>query len=96
MVEEISAGAIYDAAVPILYGGIFSVGIAYTFQIFAQRYAPAAHASIIMSFEAVFAVLGGWLILGEILSARGIAGCVLMFAAMLLSQYSVRRSPVRD
>lgn len=89
--ESNSAGAIMKAAVPIIYGGIFSVGMAYTFQIFAQRYAPASHASVIMSFEAVFAVLGGWLILGEVLSARGIFGCVLMFAGMILSQISVRR-----
>jgi drug/metabolite transporter (DMT)-like permease len=88
-VEEISLSALHSAAVPIIYGGVFSVGIAYTFQILAQRYTPAAHASIIMSFEAVFAVVGGWLIIGEGLSARGIFGCVLMFAGMIVSQLSV-------
>jgi len=89
--EEITLSGLYSAAVPIIYGGVFSVGVAYTFQILAQRHASAAHASIIMSFEAVFAVLGGWLIIGETLSARGILGCALMFAAMLSSQYSVIR-----
>jgi drug/metabolite transporter (DMT)-like permease len=44
-----------------------------------------------MSFEAVFAVMGGWLILGEVLTGRGIWGCVLMLAGMILSQVSVRR-----
>ncbi len=89
--EEITVSGLYSAAVPIIYGGVFSVGVAYTFQILAQRHAPAAHASIIMSFEAVFAVLGGWLMIGETLSARGILGCAMMFAAMLSSQYSVIR-----
>ncbi|MDZ7859472.1 MAG: DMT family transporter [Candidatus Krumholzibacteriota bacterium] len=87
--EVISLTALYSAAVPIIYGGVFSVGVAYTFQILAQRYTPAAHASVIMSFEAVFAVLGGWLILGEVLSLRGIAGCTLMFAGMIISQLGV-------
>lgn len=88
-VEKISLSGLYSAAVPIIYGGIFSVGIAYTFQILAQRYTPAAHASIIMSFEAVFAVVGGWLIIGEVLSMRGGFGCILMFAGMILSQFGV-------
>jgi len=88
--ESNSVDGILKAAVPIIYGGLFSVGMAYTFQIFAQRYAPASHASIIMSFEAVFAVLGGWLILDEVLSVRGIWGCVLMLAGMIFSQISVR------
>ncbi|MBD3179341.1 MAG: EamA family transporter [Candidatus Latescibacteria bacterium] len=89
--ENNSLESVFRAAIPIIYGGLFSVGLAYTFQIFAQRYAPASHASIIMSFEAVFAVLGGWLILHEVLSARGIWGCALMLAGMILSQISVRR-----
>lgn len=87
--EVISLNSLYLAAAPIIYGGVFSVGVAYTFQILAQRHTPAAHASIIMSFEAVFAVLGGWLILGEVLSVRGIAGCTLMFAGMIISQLGV-------
>ena len=88
-VEEISLSGLYSAAGPIIYGGIFSVGIAYTFQILAQRHTPAAHASIIMSFEAVFAVVGGWLIIGEVLSMRGGVGCILMFTGMIFSQLGV-------
>ena len=62
------------------------MGIAYTLQIIAQRKANPAHAAILMSLEAVFAALGGWVLLGETLSIRGQSGCVLMLSGMLLSQ----------
>ena len=81
--ETIILSGIKDAVIPILYGGVLSVGIAYTLQVVAQRYAPPTHAAIILSLEAVFAALAGWLVLGEILSIRGLIGCVLMFAGML-------------
>ncbi|OPX38334.1 MAG: EamA family transporter [Deltaproteobacteria bacterium] len=77
---------ILRAAVPILYGGIASVGIAYTLQVVAQKYAPPAHAAIILSLESVFAAVAGWLILGEIMSVRGIIGAGLMLAGMLTAQ----------
>jgi drug/metabolite transporter (DMT)-like permease len=96
--ESIALAAIRAAALPILYGGLGSVGIAYTLQVVAQKDAPPAHAAILLSLEAVFAALGGWLILGEILSPRGMVGCAFMLAAMLISQlYAIivghRRSP---
>lgn len=84
--ETILWRAILDAAVPLLYGGIFSVGIAYTLQIVGQKKAPAAHAAIILSMEAVFAALGGWLILNEVLSTRALTGCALILAGMVLAQ----------
>jgi drug/metabolite transporter (DMT)-like permease len=84
--EEIVLSALFQATVPILYGGVLSVGVAYTLQVVAQRNAHPAHASIIFSLEAVFAALGGWLILDEILSVRAFIGCALMLAGMLLSQ----------
>jgi drug/metabolite transporter (DMT)-like permease len=84
--EALEWAALYAAAMPILYGGVLSVGIAYTLQVVAQRDAPPAHASILMSLEAVFAALGGWMLLGETLSLRGWGGCGLMLAGMLLSQ----------
>ncbi len=84
--ETIRLPDILQAAVPILYGGLASVGIAYTLQVVAQKNAHPAHAAIILSLEAVFAALGGWLLLGEVLSARGLLGCGLMLAGMLLSQ----------
>ena len=78
--------AILAAAVPILYAGICSDGIAYTFQIIAQKTTDATVASILMSLEAVFAALGGWIILSEALSPVEIAGCALVFAAVILAQ----------
>jgi len=84
--ENISWNALIQATGPILYGGILSSGVAFTFQIMAQRHTHPAHASIIMSMEAVFAAIGGWLLLNEILSIRGLVGCGLMLGGMLISQ----------
>jgi drug/metabolite transporter (DMT)-like permease len=83
LTETITLNGLQHALIPILYGGILSVGIAYTLQVVAQRHAPPTHAAIILSLEAVFAALAGWIILGEILSLRGLMGCILMFAGML-------------
>jgi drug/metabolite transporter (DMT)-like permease len=85
-VERPSLEAIRAAAVPILYGGLLSVGVAFTLQVLGQRRAPPAHAALLLSTEAVFAALGGWWLLGERLGARGLAGCALMFAGMLCAQ----------
>jgi drug/metabolite transporter (DMT)-like permease len=74
------------AAIPILYGGVLSVGVAYTLQVMAQKHARPAHAAIILSLEAVFAALGGWALLGETLTARALLGCALMLGGMLTSQ----------
>jgi len=84
--EEIRLQGILDAAVPILYGGFCSVGIAYTLQVVAQKYAKPAHAAIILSMESPFAAIGGWLILNEILTRRSFFGCALMMTGMLISQ----------
>ena len=75
---------ILQAWQPILYAGVLSCGVAYTLQIIAQKdYDPTA-ASQILSLESVFSVLAGWVILGEELSPRELAGCALMFAAIIL------------
>ena len=71
---------------PILYAGLFSVGIAFTIQVVAQREAHPANAAIIMSLEALFAVIGGWMILSESIPVRGLIGCLLMLIGMILSQ----------
>ncbi|RPJ72691.1 MAG: DMT family transporter [Desulfobacteraceae bacterium] len=86
VVERFAWSDIRAAAGPILYGGVLSVGVAYTLQVVAQRNARPAHASILMSLEAVFAALGGWWILDERLSLRALVGCGLMLAGMLFSQ----------
>ncbi len=84
--ETITLLAMYNAAVPILYGGLCSVGVGYTLQVVAQRHAHPAHAAIILSLEAVFAAAGGWWLLGETLSSRALVGCGLMLAGMCISQ----------
>jgi drug/metabolite transporter (DMT)-like permease len=86
IVEDVSINGIYQAAVPILYGGVMSVGIAYTLQVIGQRTAHPAHASILLSLEAVFAALGGWLLLQEVMTFRQLSGCALMLSGMLISQ----------
>jgi drug/metabolite transporter (DMT)-like permease len=84
--ETATWNGVLAAAAPVLYGGILSVGVAFTLQVVAQRRAPPAHAAILLSLECVFAALGGGLILGERLGARGAAGCAIMFAGTLVSQ----------
>lgn len=70
----------------ILYAALMSTAIAYTLQVVAQQNAKPSHAAIIFSSEAMFAVLAGWLILDEVLTARGMWGCALILAGMLISQ----------
>lgn len=84
--ETITWDGVLLAGIPILYGGLLSVGIAYTLQIVGQKYAEPAHASIILSMETVFATIGGYLFLQEILGVRELWGCALMLGGMLLSQ----------
>ncbi|MEJ2488186.1 MAG: DMT family transporter [Anaerolineales bacterium] len=86
IVEDTSWKALTQAIWPILYNGILSSGVAFTFQVVAQRHTHPAHASIIMSMEAVFAAIGGWLLLNEILSMKSLLGCGLMLIGMLISQ----------
>ncbi len=84
--EPISLDAITQSVGPLLFAGVLSTGVAFTIQIIAQQDAASSHAAIIMSLEAVFAVFGGWLLLDEQLGSRGVVGCALMMAGMLLSQ----------
>lgn len=84
--ETIEIQGIVSAAVPILYGGLMSVGIAYTLQVVAQKDAKPSHAAIALSMEAVFAAIGGIILLGESMGIRGYFGAFLMLLGMLLSQ----------
>jgi len=84
--ETTLPGDIFKASVPLLYGGLLSVGVAYTLQVVAQKYVHPAYASIILSFETVFAVIGGWLILHESMTFRNLAGCLLMLTGILIVQ----------
>jgi drug/metabolite transporter (DMT)-like permease len=71
----------------IVYTAVFSLGLCYTLQIWAQKHTPPADAALILSLESVFAVLSGWVLLGERLTVIQASGCVLIFTAVLLSQF---------
>jgi len=77
------------ALIPILYGGLCSVGIAYTFQVIAQKDAPPAHATIILCFEGCFAALGGAMLLSEKIGRWTLVGFILMLCGMLVTQWEV-------
>ncbi|MBO5097108.1 MAG: DMT family transporter [Agathobacter sp.] len=77
---------IASAAIPLLYAGAISSGVGYTLQIVGQKMLPATVASLIMSLESVIAALAGWVILHEVLSEKELLGCVLVFAAVILTQ----------
>lgn len=85
-IEEVTIIKISEAWLPICYGGILSVGLAYTLQIVAQKTAHPAYVSIILGLEAVFAVFGGMLFLHETMSVRMLAGCLLMLSGTALVQ----------
>ncbi len=71
----------------ILYSGLIPVGIGYTLQVVGQKHAPPSDAALILSLEAVFGALSGFLLLGEGLTPLQLGGCALIFGAILLSQY---------
>ncbi|KAA8668126.1 DMT family transporter [Clostridium sp. HV4-5-A1G] len=84
--ENIILSDISQALVPILYGGLLSVGVAYTLQAIAQKNAKPSHAAIILSMESVFGAVGGVLLLGENMSGRGYTGCALILVGIIVSQ----------
>ncbi len=84
--ETITWPMIRSGIIPILYGGFFSVGIAYTLQVVAQQDAPPTHAAVILSMETVVAAIAGWILLDERLGLRAIGGCILMLSGMLVVQ----------
>jgi len=91
LLEAAPFSGLLQAAVPLLYAGVLSVGVAYSFQVLGQRDADPTPAAVIMSLEAVFAAVGGWLLLGERLTSRAMTGALLMLGAMLLAQLPPRR-----
>jgi len=94
--ETITLQGVSGALYPILYGGLMSVGLAYTLQVVAQRDAKPAHAAILLSLEAVFAALAGWLFLDESMGGRGLFGCTLMMGGMLASQLWPKGTKARN
>ena len=88
--ETPNISAIFAAAVPILYAGVMSCGVAYTLQILGQKHMKPAIASLILSLESVISVLAGWVILKEVLTGRQLLGCALVFSAVILAQIPVK------
>lgn len=86
VLETPSWDKIVPAAIPILYCGILSGGVGYTLQMTAQRFTDPTIASLLMSLESVFAVIAGAVLLQERMSGRELAGCIVMFIAILLVQ----------
>ena len=84
--ETPSIAGIVAGAGPILYAGVLSSGVAYTLQIIGQKNYNPTVATLLLSLESVFSVLTGWMVLHQKLSPREIAGCVLIFAAVILAQ----------
>ncbi len=88
--ENPDTTSIFQAAVPILYAGVMSCGVAYTLQIIGQKNMKPTIASLILSLESVISVLAGWVILHEVLTSRQLMGCILVFAAVILAQLPVK------
>ena len=84
--EQPSFGAMLGCWQSLLYAGLLSSGVAYTLQIVAQKNTHPTTASVLMSFESVFAVLAGVLILQDKMTPWEIIGCAVMFAAVILAQ----------
>ncbi len=84
--ESPSLNSLLQGWAPVAYAGIMSSGVAYTLQIAGQKHCSPVLACMLMSLESAFALLSGWLLLGQNMSEREIFGCVLIFAAIMLAQ----------
>jgi drug/metabolite transporter (DMT)-like permease len=84
--EIVNINSIFLAWGPLLYGGILSVGVAFTLQVVGQKHAHPASASLLLSSESLFAAIGGWLILNELMSMRALLGCVFILTGIILVQ----------
>jgi len=94
--ENPDINAILDCWMPILYAGVLSCGIGYTFQVIAQKHAEPTVASLIMSLESAFAVICGALILRESMTVRELSGCVIIFAAVIISQLPEKKKKEKE
>ena len=94
--EDVVFEQVLSAGLPILYGGVISIGIAYTLQVIGQQNAKPTAAALILSLESVFAAFWGWLILGELLTSRALVGSGLMLAGMMISQLRGKKTQTVD
>ena len=86
LTETVVPSRIASCWLPLGYAGIFSMGVAYTLQIVGQKRVAPSAAALLMSLESVFAALFGWLLLHETMTRAEELGCVLVFAAVVISQ----------
>ena len=91
VMESPSLGSLMACKIPLLYAGFLACGVAYTLQMFGQKHTFPVLASLILCLESVFAVIGGALILGEIMNVREIVGCVLMISAFIIANTKVEQ-----
>ncbi len=91
--ENPTWSAISSAGIPLLYAGVLSCGVAYTFEILGQKYTPPTLASLIMCTESVFAVIAAAVLLGQIPTLREGIGCIIMFVAITISQFFSNKDP---
>ena len=84
--EQCSWNSIVSTAKPLFYCGVIAIGCACTIQVAAQKYVHPATTSIILSTASVFAVIWGWMLLGERYSLQNLIGCALIFAAVVMVQ----------
>ncbi|MBQ2252086.1 MAG: DMT family transporter [Clostridia bacterium] len=90
LIEKPTPETILPAWQSLVYTGAISSGVAFTLQIVAQKNLHPTVASLLMSCESVFAVLSGFVILGQVPSMREIMGSVIMFAAIIIAQIPVK------
>jgi len=88
VLEDISMSGVFDAGIPLLYAGVLSSGIAYTLQVVGQKRAHPSHAAVILSLESLFAAIGGFLLLHEVMNPKEILGAALMLTGMMISHFS--------
>lgn len=86
LTETVDASLIASCWLPLGYAGVLSMGVAYTLQIVGQKRVAPSAAALLMSLESVFAALFGWLLLHETMTRAELLGCVLVFAAVVISQ----------
>ena len=86
LTETVDASLIASCWLPLGYAGVLSMGVAYTLQIVGQKGVAPSAAALLMSLESVFAALFGWLLLHETMTRAELLGCVLVFAAVVISQ----------
>lgn len=88
--ESVTWAAVVASAIPILYCGIFSSGVGYTLQIVGQEKVPPTEASLLLSCEMIWGAIGGFVVLGEIMTGRELMGCILMAAGIFMAQLPSR------